>query len=84
MQIGEAFLFGRADWEQVLNTFCFGRPRWYKLVETDTGSCNGNFRGIRPDGRTGTTLQADSAAACASSARFLNADGAYARNPRFD
>src|SRR5205085_4917354 len=24
MENGEAFIFGRADWEYVLNTFCFG------------------------------------------------------------
>src|SRR3984893_15484075 len=49
MQNGEAFLFGRADWEYVLNTFCFGYRVGYKFVETETGSCNGNFLGIGAD-----------------------------------
>lgn len=46
---GEAFLFGRADWEYVLNTFCFGYRTGYKFVQTETGSCNGNFLGIGAD-----------------------------------
>jgi hypothetical protein len=46
---GEAFLFGRADWEYVLNTFCFGYHVGYKFVRTDTGECNGNFLGIGAD-----------------------------------
>jgi Pectate lyase superfamily protein len=46
---GEAFIFGRADWEYVLNTFCFGYLAGYKFVETSTGGCNGNFLGIGAD-----------------------------------
>src|SRR6266567_1960478 len=46
---GEAFLFGRADWEFVLNTFCFGYHVGYKFVHTETGECNGNFLGIGAD-----------------------------------
>jgi Pectate lyase superfamily protein len=46
---GEAFLFGRADWEYVLNTFCFGYHVGYKFVHTGTGECNGNFVGIGAD-----------------------------------
>jgi Pectate lyase superfamily protein len=46
---GEAFIFGRADWEYVLNTFCFGYRVGYKFVETKTGACNGNFLGIGAD-----------------------------------
>ena len=46
---GEAFLFGRADWEYVLNTFCFGYHVGYKFVQTGTGECNGNFLGIGAD-----------------------------------
>lgn len=46
---GEAFIFGRADWEYVLNTFCFGYRVGYKFVETSTGGCNGNFLGIGAD-----------------------------------
>lgn len=48
-QNGEAFIFGRADWEYVLNTFCFGYHVGYKFVDTSTGSCNGNFLGIGAD-----------------------------------
>jgi hypothetical protein len=46
---GEAFIFGRADWEYVLNTFCYGYKIGYKFVETNTGGCNGNFLGIGAD-----------------------------------
>ena len=46
---GEAFIFGRADWEYVLNTFCYGYRVGYKFVETSTGGCNGNFLGIGAD-----------------------------------
>src|SRR5579863_1995104 len=46
---GEAFLFGRADWEYVLNTFCFGYHVGYKFVHSQTGECNGNFLGIGAD-----------------------------------
>jgi Pectate lyase superfamily protein len=46
---GEAFIFGRSDWEYVLNTFCFGYHVGYKFVETSTGGCNGNFLGIGAD-----------------------------------
>jgi hypothetical protein len=46
---GEAFVFGRADWEYVLNTFCFGYHVGYKFVESGTGNCNGNFLGIGAD-----------------------------------
>jgi hypothetical protein len=47
MQNGEAFIFGRADWEYVLNTFCYGYHLGYKFVATDTGECN--FLGIGAD-----------------------------------
>jgi hypothetical protein len=46
---GEAFIFGRSDWEYVLNTFCFGYRVGYKFMETSTGGCNGNFLGIGAD-----------------------------------
>lgn len=46
---GEAFIFGRSDWQYVFNTFCFGYYRGYKFVKTDTGVCNGNFLGIGAD-----------------------------------
>lgn len=49
LENGEAFLFGRADWEYVLNTFCYGYHVGYKFVATGTGECNGNFLGIGAD-----------------------------------
>jgi len=49
MKNGEAFIFGRADWEYVLNTFCYGYHVGYKFVSTATGECNGNFLGIGAD-----------------------------------
>jgi len=49
MKNGEAFLFGRADWEYVLNTFCYGYHVGYKFVASGTGECNGNFLGIGAD-----------------------------------
>jgi hypothetical protein len=46
---GEAFIFGRSDWEYVLNTFCYAYKTGYKFVETAGGVCNGNFLGIGAD-----------------------------------
>jgi hypothetical protein len=46
---GEAFIFGRSDWQYVLNTFCFGYNVGYKFVQTPGGVCNGNFLGIGAD-----------------------------------
>src|SRR5258707_2316004 len=46
---GEAFIFGRSDWEYVLNTFCFGYKVGYKFIHTARGECNGNFLGIGAD-----------------------------------
>lgn len=46
---GEAFIFGRSDWQYVFNTFCFGYNIGYKFVETRAGVCNGNFLGIGAD-----------------------------------
>jgi hypothetical protein len=46
---GEAFIFGRSDWEYVLNTFCFGYKAGYKFIRTSHGECNGNFLGIGAD-----------------------------------
>ena len=62
MKNGEAFLFGRADWEYVLNTFCFGYRVGYKFVETETVSCNGNFLGIGADDCNRAILVEQSAA----------------------
>jgi hypothetical protein len=48
-QHGEAFIFGRTDWQYVLNTFCFGYNIGYKFIQTPGGLCNGNFLGIGAD-----------------------------------
>jgi len=48
-QNGEAFVFGRADWEYAFNTFCFGYHTGYKFIKTEAGVCNGNFLGIGAD-----------------------------------
>ena len=49
MKNGEAFIFGRSDWQYVLNTFCFGYKIGYKFIKTPAGECNGNFLGIGAD-----------------------------------
>ncbi len=46
---GEAFVFGRTDWQYVFNTFCFGYKTGYKFIKTGAGVCNGNFLGIGAD-----------------------------------
>jgi hypothetical protein len=46
---GEAFIFGRSDWQYVYNTFCFGYNAGYKFIATKAGVCNGNFLGIGAD-----------------------------------
>ncbi len=46
---GEAFIFGRTDWQYVFNTFCFGYNVGYKFIQTKSGVCNGNFLGIGAD-----------------------------------
>jgi Pectate lyase superfamily protein len=48
-QNGEAFIFGRSDWQYVFNTFCFGYHAGYKFIKTPAGLCNGNFLGIGAD-----------------------------------
>lgn len=47
---GEGFIFGRTDWEYVLNTFCYGYKVGYHFIATKEGVCNGNFLGIGADG----------------------------------
>lgn len=47
---GEGFVFGRTDWEYVLNTFCYGYRSGYRFIRTEKGECNGNFLGIGGDG----------------------------------
>jgi hypothetical protein len=45
----EAFIFGRSDWEYVLNTFVWGAKIGYRFIKTPEGSCNGQFMGIGAD-----------------------------------
>jgi hypothetical protein len=49
-QNAEAFVFGRTDWEYVLNTFVLGYKIGYHFIATKDGPCNGNFMGIGSDG----------------------------------
>lgn len=49
MANGEAFIFGKSDWQYVTNTFCFGYKIGYKFIRTKSGMCNGNFLGIGAD-----------------------------------
>jgi hypothetical protein len=49
MANGEAFVFGRTDWQYVFNTFCFGYKVGYRFIKTKAGVCNGNFLGIGAD-----------------------------------
>jgi hypothetical protein len=46
---GEAFIFGRSDWQYVFNTFCFGYKVGYRFIQSEAGVCNGNFLGIGAD-----------------------------------
>lgn len=45
----EAFIFGRTDWEYVLNTFVWGAKVGYHFIKTPDGACNGQFMGIGAD-----------------------------------
>ncbi|NQT04012.1 MAG: hypothetical protein HQ580_18445 [Planctomycetes bacterium] len=49
MENGEAFIFGKSDWQYVYNTFCFGYKVGYKFIRSRSGQCNGNFLGIGAD-----------------------------------
>jgi len=49
LENGEAFIFGRTDWQYVHNTFCFGYKIGYRFIRSEQGSCNGNFLGIGAD-----------------------------------
>ena len=63
MEKGVAFIFGRSDWEYVLNTFCFGYNTGYKFIRSkvSTGNCNGNFLGIGADDCCKSVLVEESA-----------------------
>ena len=45
----EAFIFARADWEDVLDTFVWGAKVGYHFVKSADGACNGQFTGIMAD-----------------------------------
>ncbi len=49
MENGEAFIFGRSDWQYVFNTFCFGYKVGYRFIKSEGGVCNGNFLGLGAD-----------------------------------
>lgn len=49
MENGEAFIFGRSDWQYVFNTFCFGYNIGYRFLKSAAGVCNGNFLGLGAD-----------------------------------
>jgi hypothetical protein len=57
---GEAFIFGRTDWEYVFNTFCYGYKIGYRFVDGETGAMNGNLVGIGSDG-SNVAVQVDAA-----------------------
>ena len=59
---GEAFIFGRSDWQYVFNTFCFGYHVGYKFIKSKTGVCNGNFLGLGADD-CNTAVDVEAAAA---------------------
>lgn len=61
MANGEAFVFGRTDWQYVLNTFCFGYKVGYRFIESRNGVCNGNFLGVGADD-CWTAIQIDQSA----------------------
>jgi len=46
---GEAFIFGRTDWEYVFDTFMWGYKIGYRFIQTEAGATNGNFLGIGAD-----------------------------------
>jgi len=61
MAHGEAFIFGRSDWQYVYNTFCFGYKIGYKFIRGERGVCNGNFLGIGADDCQTSLVVEDSA-----------------------
>jgi len=45
----EAFIFGRSDWEYVVDTFVWDANYAYHFIKTPKGACNGQFLGIGAD-----------------------------------
>jgi hypothetical protein len=58
---GEAFIFGRTDWEYVYNTFSWGYKVGYHFIKTKSGTANGNFSGIGADATNNAILVDDCA-----------------------
>ncbi len=54
----EAFIFARTDWEYVTNNFVFPAKIGYRFIETEKGTCNGQFTGNGADS-TETAVQVD-------------------------
>ncbi len=56
---GEAFVFGRSDWQYVLNTFCFGYSVGYKFIQSEhrrvQREFSGDWRGCVPHRRARRT-----------------------------
>ena len=71
---GRAFVFGRADWEYVLNTFAFGYAIGYHFLETPTGSMNGNLLGIGQDCATNASVQVDATQAAGGGLLITNGE----------
>jgi hypothetical protein len=59
--IGTGFVIARSDWEYVFNTFVFEMAIGYHFVESEFGSCNGNFVGIGADATQNASVLIDSA-----------------------
>ena len=56
---GRAFVFGRSDWEYVLNTFAYGYSVGYHFIKTATGAMNGNYVGIGMDNAVNASVLVD-------------------------
>ena len=71
---GRAFVFGRADWEYVLNTFAFGYAIGYHFLQTPTGAMNGNLLGIGQDCATNASIQVDATQAAGGGLLITNGE----------
>ena len=47
MENGEAFVFGRTDWQYVFNTFCFGYRVGYRFIRDQRGHVQRQLPGLR-------------------------------------
>jgi hypothetical protein len=57
---GRGFVFGRTDWQYVLNTFAYGYAVGYHFVERPTGAAGGQFLGIGADAATNASVLVES------------------------